>query len=245
MSVLATLKAYPYLFANLLSFSVLMCAARLLLGPAQRRTMILSGLANVPSFGLLIYLEEEYWRPARMGGWALGLEDALCSFVVAAMAWFIVGLFFQDRILLKMRGAMVFRRYLLMAGLSMAVFLLVFFAGLSGMAALVVACSGVAVFLLVTQRPLWPLALLGLFAFPAVYLSVARVDFWLWPDFVSQWSLQPPWGLRFLGIPLGEIIWSLVFGAYWPLFTAYIFNGRARGNVRPSGMHPGIPCQDV
>ena len=234
--MLTILKAYPYLFANLLSFSALLCAARLLLTPAQWRTMLLSGLANVPAFGLLIYLEEEYWRPARVGGWILGLEDALCSFVVAAMAWFIVALFFRDRILFEMKGTKVFRRYLLVAGLSMAAFLMAFFIGLSGMTALIVACAGVALFLLATQRPLWPLALLGLFAFPAFWLSLVKVDFWLWPNFVSQWSPQPPWGLRFLGIPLGEIVWSSVFGAYWPLFTTYIFNGRTRrGSSVPLG----------
>lgn len=231
--MLGILKAYPYLFANLLTCSVLLCAARLLLRPAQWRMMLLSGLANVPSFGMLIYLEEKYWRPVRIGGWILGLEDALCSFVVAAMAWFIAALFFRDRILLEMRGAMVWCRYLLVAGFSMAAFLMAFFAGLSGMSALIVACAGVTLFLLATQKPLWPLALLGLFAFPAFYLSVVKVDFWLWPDFVSQWSPQPPWGLRFRGIPLGEIVWSSVFGAYWPLFTTYIFNGRTRSQTVP------------
>jgi hypothetical protein len=27
-------------------------------------------------------------------------------------------------------------------------------------------------------------------------------------------------------LPLGEITWSIVFGAYWPLFTAYIFDAK-------------------
>jgi hypothetical protein len=94
------------------------------------------------------------------------------------------------------------------------------------MSALIIATGLLALYLLIRKFSLWPLALAGVFLFPLIYLSMTRFDFWLWPDFVGQWSKTLPWGKRVLGLPLGEITWSIVFGAYWPLFTAYIFDAR-------------------
>jgi len=31
-------------------------------------------------------------------------------------------------------------------------------------------------------------------------------------------------GLMILGIPLGEIAWASIFGAYWPLFMMHILD---------------------
>ena len=95
-----------------------------------------------------------------------------------------------------------------------------------GMSALIIAVTLLALYLLARKPSHWPLALAGVLFFPLIYLSITRFEFWLWPNFVDQWSKTLPWGKRVLGLPLGEITWSIVFGVYWPLFTAYIFDAK-------------------
>jgi len=168
-------------------------------------------------------LEKCYWSPKRVGGWILGPEDLLISFAVALMAWFIVALLLRGKISFASTTPGFFRRYNTAAGLSVGFFLVFHFSGLEPMASLILTCGVMAILLQIIRRDLWPLALCGFLGFPLLYLLVVRLDFWLCPDFILQWNRDSVWGVTFLGFPLGEITWSVVFGAYWPLFFSYTF----------------------
>jgi hypothetical protein len=221
------ISAYPYLCASLLDFAVIMALGKKLLSKRQWWIMKATGLAGTAPFAFLILLENEYWTPRRLGGWALGVEDLICSFFVAAMAWFSVAIYFRDRITFATPIRKFWLRYWGLAIVSVSCFLVIYFVlGLTGMSALILATGLLAVYLLVRKFSLWPLALTGLLVFPVIYLSMTRLDFWLWPNFLEQWSKALPWGRRVMGLPLGEITWSIVFGVYWPLFTAYIFDAQ-------------------
>jgi hypothetical protein len=219
--------AYPYLWASLLDFVLFIVLGKLFLPKRQWRIMMATGLAGTAPFAFLILLENEYWAPRRLGGLALGIEDLICSFFVAAMTWFCVAVYFRDRITFARPIRRFWLRYWILAAISVSLFLVIFFVfKITGMSSLILATGLLALYLLIRKVTLWPLALAGFLFFPLIYLSLTRFDFWLWPDFIDQWSVSPPWGRRILGLPLGEITWSIVFGAYWPLFTAYIFDAR-------------------
>ena len=221
MSLIELFQSYPYLFTNLVSFLIFVVGGRWILQKHHWRLMVICGALNAPAFPFLIFLENEYWRPVRLGGWILGVEDILCSFMVAAMVWFVIGLLFGRRIALSDRLRIVWPRYRIIAGVSVLIFLLCYMVGLTGMTSLVLSCMIVTGLLLCRNRELWPIALVGLVGFTAVYLAIVRIYFFIWPDFVLQWNARGFWGHLIGGVPLGEIAWALIFGAYWPLFMMH------------------------
>jgi hypothetical protein len=227
------MKAYPYLCTNTISIAFLLVVGWLVLTRAQWKTMVLCGLANVPCFVFLVLLENEYWSPVRLGGLALGIEDILCSFAVAAMGWFVIGLFFADRILLLVRRKILLLRYAILANLSGITFLLLScLMNLSGMTALILTCLVMAAVMFLLRKSLWPVVLVSLVGFPILYLGIVKVYFLIWPEFVQQWNSTTLWGKTVLGIPLGEITWSVVFSIYWPLFVMFVTDGQCEGHVR-------------
>jgi hypothetical protein len=230
--MLEFLRAHPYLCTNTISIAFLLITGWFVLSRVQWKMMVLCGLANTPCFPFLLFLENRYWSPVRLGGWALGIEDALCSFAVAAMAWFVVGLFFADRIPFRVSWKTLLMRYAMVATVSGLTFLLLSsLMGLSGMTALLLTCLILAAILFLVRKSLWPVVLVSLLGFPLFYLSVVKVYFLIWPEFIHQWNSAPPWGRTVLGIPLGEIAWSVVFSIYWPLFVLVIAGRPREGDV--------------
>jgi len=81
--------------------------------------------------------------------------------------------------------------------------------------------------LLLYLRPsLWMLALSGLIGYTLVHGVILRTAFTLTPVWADAWNVRGLWGPKFWAIPVDEIVWSAVFGAIWPIFTAYLFNAR-------------------
>ena len=88
---------------------------------------------------------------------------------------------------------------------------------------------------LILRRKLWPMALSGALGGTILYCVFVRILFWIWPDFMSQWSGHGVWGVIVVGLPLGEIVWACTFGAAWPLFAAYAFDARMSGELIGGG----------
>ena len=224
MTIGVLFQAYPYLFTNIVSFLIFVVGGRLILPKRHWGVMMICGALNAPCFPFLIFLENEYWNPVRVGGWILGVEDILCSFMVAAMPWFVIAMSFGRRIKLPDKLKIFWPRYRIIAGISVIIFLLCYLAGLKGMTSLLTACGSVAALLLLWKKERWLFALGGIVGFTVIYLVLVRIYFFIWPEFVLQWNMQSFWGGLILGIPLGEIAWAPIFGAYWPLFMMHILD---------------------
>ena len=207
---------------------MVLAVGRIFLSRQQSHIMTLSGLLSIPCFPFLVFLEKEYWTPVRFGGWILGVEDVLCSFWVAAVVWFVVALPLGNQMLINGRIQIFWLRYFMMACISEFLFLLFYFMGLGGMGSLFLAYLIVTAFLLLRIRKPWLLFLTGIILNPVLYFLQGKLFFWFWPDFITQWNTRTFWGSPLLGIPLGETTWSVIFGAYWPLFMAYVFGLRLR-----------------
>ncbi|MBX7207490.1 MAG: hypothetical protein K1X78_04190 [Verrucomicrobiaceae bacterium] len=223
MSVIEHIREHPYFWANLLSTAWLTALGALLLRRSDFRLSIISGLLNAPCFVFLRFLEGSYWTPVRLGAAVLDAGDVLCSYAVAAMAWFALTAGQRRRITAAFSWRVFLVRYNAVAGLSVVCFLAVYAAGMEGMTALVVTCLAVALVLFVRLRSFRAMALESMLRFGVLYFAVVKVYFAFWPAFVKQWNPVPPWGVPVAGVPLGEIVWSLVFGAYWALFMAFVF----------------------
>ncbi|MBE3135386.1 MAG: hypothetical protein IMZ55_18115 [Acidobacteria bacterium] len=235
MGWLALIETYPYFFASALGTVLCLIAGGLLLSRAQFRASVLSGLLNAPGFVFMPLLERHYWHPRRLGGWILGVEDALCSFMVALMAWVVVAVLLRGKLSDRMGTAGFLRRYNAACALSIGLFLSAYVAGLDAMSALIVACALMAMLLQAANRGAWPLAVGGMCGFGLAWWAAVRLFFWLWPEFSSQWNGASVWGALVIGVPLGELTWALVFGSYWPLFVAYALRINVLAGERPRG----------
>ena len=198
-------------------------ASKKLLSPEQNTLVILGGLTNLPCFAFTILFTGGYWDLTRVGGWELGIEDALCTYAVGAMAWFVVAFRFQSISREAITFYEFFKRYCIVAGSSGIVFFTFYFSGIDVMSALVLTFFIIGIAMFILLRPLRELALAGIWKLPLLYLVVVKIYFLMWPDFVGQWNASVFWGRLFFGLPFGEIAWAISFGFYWPLFMGYVF----------------------
>jgi hypothetical protein len=239
----AFLIQHPYFFANLMTLAGVHVTGYLFLKPNQNKAIILCGLINMTAFPFLIFLENEYWKPVRIGGGSLSIEDALCSYDVAALLWLILSFGVTISEAFEFRWGMVLRRFLLSGLLIGFVFTAGCFLGLRGMTSLLVTQIFVLPFLYCLKPKIWPLVLRGLLLYPLIYFVIVKFYFWIWPDFIRQWNLDGPWGTMILGVPLGEFAWAVGFALWWPPFFAFICNLDLRKNHR--GVWVLTPCHET
>lgn len=217
------LRTYPYLAISLGMLTVPM-AALALCRPALRRAALLSGLLATPFAFSSVLVVPEYWNPRRLVViLGVGIEDLLFSFITGTLACMCALIPWQDHMEMRLRPGYILAGYLLsnVCGLSF-VFLAMAF-GSDPMTSVVFSfVMGTAI--LLTARPaLWRVAVSGCLGFTVVYLMLVGIGLWAAPDFLRQWNQSVFWGRPILGIPIGEAVWALGYGAVWPLFLSILF----------------------
>jgi hypothetical protein len=220
-TLVTTFQSYPYLFTNIISL-ILCILVSTLLG-RQGKIIILSGLLSTPPFFLSAAFEVEYWNPVRLGGWVTGLEDALCSFDVGAMAWIPVALLFNRTMNIDIKWNRFCRNYSVLGILSLGFFVL-FILRFDALTSLLATYIVLITVLLLLHPHLWQISIVGGLGFSVLYVLIVKFYFLLWPDFVSQWKVNNFWGELIWGLPRGEIAYAFSFGFFWPLFIGYVFN---------------------
>lgn len=226
-------RTYSYLYGTLLGTGILVLFAIWALPRNKQQFLFYSGIIGIPSFPLLIYFEDQYWSPLRLGHSALGIEDVLVSFFVAALAWIIASIPLNQKLLIAINFKRFLLRYLFVGASAGLFFLLANKLVFNPMTALILT-QIIFILLLILLRPeLWPFMVSGIIGFPIVYFLIFNLIILLWPDCVQQWNLKQFWGRIVFGLPVGEIIWSMGHGAFWPLFTCYVFEVRLTPTRRP------------
>ncbi|HMD71233.1 MAG TPA: hypothetical protein VKF41_07810 [Bryobacteraceae bacterium] len=229
MSVRQALGTYPYLFWNILWLSGLLLAARWHTLPSHRRLTLRLGLIMVPN-GLfsLAYPDhwKDYWNPNRVGGWVVGPEDVLFAFNVGATACLAAALLYRGRLIVAERPVSRIGRTLALGIPAQCLFLVLFSMFRSGIGSMILAQLVALVPVAVFRSGLWRFSAAGGIGFPLIYCGILKSVYWICPDFVSCWRSTPPWGLLLFGIPVGEIVWAVSFGLFWPLFAGFVFDLR-------------------
>lgn len=220
------LDSYPYLFSNILWLAGLLLVVRLLPSSVHRRLVISLGLIMMPSFLFSPVLTPDYWSPVRVGGWTVGIEDALCSFNVGASAFLPAAFLFRDRLVPSRQSVPRIGHFLAAIAVGQALYFLLWFAGVSSMSALILTQSVAVVLLLLLCPHLWQFCLGNGVAFTLSYCAFLKVLFLIWPNFLACWRTAPPWGALLFGIPFGEVAGAASFGVFWFLFAGYIFDLR-------------------
>jgi hypothetical protein len=224
-------RTYPFLWATLFYLGVLFLGIWSL-PRGQQQMVVLSGLMNLPAAPFCRFLQGSYWAPTRLGGLPLGLEDILVSFLVAALAWLVAAWPFRHRPRKAQGPGSPWWRYALVGTPTAGFYLLlVLFAGVDPMTSLLVSQVGAGGALLLLLPNLWPLCVSGFLLCPPFYCLTIKLMYWIWPEFVYQWNLQTFWGHLIGGIPLGEVVWVMVYGASWPVYVGYVFQAIPLGSA--------------
>ena len=239
--MLHALQTYPYLFSGLLWLGVALAVVRMLPHSQHRTLMVRLGLIMIPNFLFSALTEQDYWSPRRLGGWAVGIEDVLCSFNIGVAACLPAMILFRRRLVFPDRDVAKMRRILAIVCLATGSYLVMLALGRSSMATLILTQVLAVALLLVLRPDLWPLSLSGGAGFLLFYCATVKLYFWIWPDFVSSWWGPPPLGLLLFGIPVGEIAWAASYGLFWPLFAGFVFGLRL---VRAADVC-GLPAPDL
>ena len=215
------LTSHPYIFSILPLFTVV-CV---ILFRGRRRQLtrvaLYSGLACLPC-SLLALTDREYWRPARLGGGPIGVEDLLFTFTTGAVVWLCSAWPYRRdlRMPSHLPARRVAKRILLWGLPSEALQAALWLAGLDYMSAMLLASVPLLTVLLVRRPRLWILAFSGLAFFVPVHFAGFKLAFATLPDLVLQWNKQGPWATGFLGVPAGELAWAAAFAILWPVVMA-------------------------
>jgi len=216
------LNTYPYLVACLTALGVL--GVLLLLSPGQRKPALLSGALCTP-FGLFsIWLVPTYWNPRwvwSMGG--VGIEDLLFSFAAGAWVWILAVFFLRKRLVLRIHLPQVLARYAVIMACGLSCWGIAWKLIHDPMLAVWVSFVVGTLVHLLLRPALWRLTLSGGLGFLGVYALGMKIWLWSLPSFAASWPATVRWNTLFLGIPYGEHIWALTYGACWPLVLAFLF----------------------
>ena len=230
---------HAYFFANLPLFAAV-CAI-LILGRRRPivRLALHSGLAFLPC-SLLAFTDGEYWRPARLGGGPIGVEDLLFTFIAGAVVWLCAAWGHRGNLTVPAHfpAGRVTRRLVLWQLPAGALLAALWRAGLDPMSAALLASIPLLTFLLARRPRLWILSGAALGCFVPFYWAFVRIQFAAFPTYPSQWNPQGPWTPAFLGLPAGELAWAAVLAVLWPVLIASVFDVdvRAASAAPPSAV---------
>lgn len=223
-AVVATLGTYPYFFSTLGGIAAVMLVACIAMGREQRWMVLASGLLLVPAFPAAVVFNQNYWSPVRIGGWVLGIEDLLFTFLAGSGSWLLAAWPFKSRLVPKLRMGHLLRRYVISMSMGGLVFFLLLSSGLGSMGSTLALYGVWLVVLLFIKRNFWRVALCGALTFGTLYPLLLTMVFRVWPDYISQFNGHSIWCHKAAGLVVGEIAWGLGFAASWPLFLTFIFN---------------------
>lgn len=213
-------KAHPYFFANLPVLVLVAVLPHLARDRDYARAAVFSGIACMPCSLLAVTHFIGYWHPVLLGGLRYGIEDLMFTYTVGTGAWMAAMLWSREDWTVGARssGDAVVR--MLPWGLVAVADVALWMAGLNSMTATLITSTALLLFLLGRRTSLWRLALAGLVTFTPFSIMLEKIEFAVWPNLATYWNPGGPWGTLVLGVPRGEVAWSAIFGALWPVVVA-------------------------
>jgi hypothetical protein len=180
--------------------------------------MVFSPLAHI--------YQEEYWSPVRLGGWTLGLEDAIVSFSLGSLIWLASVWRYQAIINLDIKVGFFSKRLVALCFTGGLLFGVMWAAGVGAMTASILTHFILAVIILILQKELLTISIMGALVYTPFYCVLLYTASLIVPDFFSIWSGYNQWGPRVGGLPLEDIVWAGSLAASFPLVMAYTSHAR-------------------
>lgn len=184
--------------------------------------MLVSGLLSAPFAFYSPLFVPEYWRPERLMVLVTGCEDLVFSFANGVIVFGLgAGALPPAKVWIeKLRPRPL--RFVIPCLLVFPAMIGLKAVGLGTMAATLICISLVCLFCLINQRlKTINLSLVAGAGFGLLYLLVLRLSLSIFPEMNTWWASNGLAGIWGWGVPLGEILWAVMFGATWPLFMVW------------------------
>lgn len=217
---------YPYLGASLLLMAFALTT--ILVWRRHSPMLWVAGVLCLP-FGLFSFaFIPQYWDP-RVVAWLgfVSLEDLLFSSSTGVIA-LAVGLgAWRWRIESTLRIERIAPRYLAILALGVGLGHVLWYTlpdpeiMTNTMAGLTASFA----YMLANRRDAWPVVVAGGVGFGALHLLVIKASVLIWPHFFHHWQPDVPLGFWW-GVPVCEMVWSVGFGACWPLYMVFALDIR-------------------
>lgn len=69
--------------------------------------------------------------------------------------------------------------------------------------------------------------------FGFLYLFILLLWFWLFPQAQQWWNLKIYGNITIINVPLGEVLFGFIFGAFWGVFYEFIFSYKLENIAEP------------
>lgn len=215
--------AYFLLCLMLISAATLLYLAL----PSLRRLMLASGLLSAPFALCSYFFVPDYWQPHRLLVLIAGVEDVVFSFANGVIVFGLCAWTLPSAVSLPERVRPNWHRFLLISLSSVPVVIGLTYLGIGIMAATIL--TGAVVWLICfcsCRGRNGFLSLVGGISFAIFYFFSIRLVFCFYPEMGSWWAEKGMAGLWVWGLPLGEVLWAVFFGATWPLFVGWTLGWR-------------------
>jgi hypothetical protein len=189
--------------------------------------MMISALMSAPwAFASIVFVPN-YWNPVRIASFLAGPEDLIFSFSNGIVVWAIAVVPLRGEISIRMNFRRMIKRSVLLSLLSFFITMSLWFLGLKIMMAVSVSLSTtIALLFFWLCRNFRIMCIYGAIGFTLFYGILTSLSFLFFPHFLEQWNLANLTGISIFNVPIEEIIWAFGFGAYWPLYIAYILDAK-------------------
>jgi len=246
------LYAYPYLLASLVLLGFFFLG--LTIASGQRKPALVAAGLSAPYALASVFFVPDYWEPVRIACFVTGPEDLIFSFANGGIVWLVSTWHIRKKVDLEFDGRRIFERYVLCSTSGLVVALVLRSGGIRMMMASIISIALLGLVMLGLQRRFWHVPVIGGVVFSVFYFVLIRYAFAVFPDLIHQWNFANLSGFAIGGVPLEEILWSLAFGAVYPLLMMYVFDAKEcvtqadrGGRDCPSGFEvtAGKECQPL
>jgi hypothetical protein len=199
-----------------------------------RRSAVIAGLLFTLFIPTTLIHEGAYWRPHRLFGGPIGIEDVLFLFRFGALSW--LGTFWPWRTQLRFGSPTL--KSLRFVGLCTAAAMICAWLlshVMGAMHVFIVVQAGLAAFLLIIRPFPTRVMLSGLILFPSYYALHVLLLASLLPGFSAMWTGSEPYMATFIGLPIEEFLWTLSAAICYPLLLAAASNLELERPRRESG----------
>jgi len=193
--------------------------------------MIFLSLISVP-LGIFDYLSQpSYWHPPTFFSLPVGIEGYVLGFCIGGIG----GVIYEERAQKQLRKKKVNRTatiYHLLIPLSVVAVSFGLYLGfrLNMMQSLPLALMLGAILITVFRRDLTRPVLFSGLMFGTFYFIVLFIWLLFFPAARTWWNLAIYGNLTVLGVPLGEVIFGFVYGAFWGPVYEFVFGYRLARN---------------
>lgn len=197
----------------------------------QRRAMMISALMSAPWALASIVFVPDYWNPVRIACFLTGPEDIIFSFANGMIVWAVAVLPLRGNIVININLHQMLKKAFMLSLLSFVITMSLWLFGLKIMMAVVISLSvTIALLFFWLCRDFKILCVWGAIGFTLVYGILTSMGIIFFPHFLEQWNLANLSGISIFNVPIEEFVWAFGFGAYWPLFMAYILDAKRTDN---------------